>query len=147
MFRKILVPTDGSERSGKAVDGAIELAKQHGASIVAMNVQPPFRVPPIAEMPSAQFFSEDKYEETIRAYAAEILSDVEIRAKAAGVSCEVATAVYDQPWQAIIDMAERKECDLIFMASHGRRGVAGLLLGSETQKVLTHCKVPVLVYR
>ena len=57
------------------------------------------------------------------------------------------TAVYDQPYQAIIDMAERKGCDLIFMASHGRRGVAGLLLGSETQKVLTHCKVPVLVYR
>ncbi|MFA7505219.1 MAG: universal stress protein [Burkholderiaceae bacterium] len=147
MFKKILVPTDGSELSSKAVTGAIALAKLHGAELVAMNVQPPFRVPPIAEMPSAQFFSEDKYEETIRAYAAEILGEVETQAKAAGVACDIATAVYDQPWQAIIDMAERKGCDLIFMSSHGRRGVAGLLLGSETQKVLTHCKVPVLVYR
>src|SRR5690606_36718988 len=142
MCKKILVPTDGSELSGKEVDGAIKLAKKHGASIVAMNVEPPFRVPPIAEMPSAQFFSEDKYEETIRAYAAEILSDAENRAKAAGVACEVATAVYDQLWQAINDMAERKQCDLIFMASHGGRGVAGLLLCSETQTELTHCKVP-----
>jgi len=147
MFKKILVPTDGSDLSGKAVAGAIALAKLHGASLVAMNVQPPFRVPPIAEMPSAQFFSEDKYEETIRAYAAEILADVETQAKAAGVACEVTTAVYDQPYQAIIDMAERKGCDLIFMASHGRRGVAGLLLGSETQKVLTHSTIPVLVFR
>ena len=147
MFKKILVPTDGSELSGKAVDGAIDLAKIHGASIVAMNVQPPFRVPPIAEMPSAQFFSEDKYEETIRAYAAEILSDVENRAKAAGVACEVATAVYDQPWQAIIDMAERKGCDLIFMSSHGRRGLSALVLGSETNKVLPHSSIPVLIFR
>lgn len=148
MFTRILVPSDGSELSERAVDGAVELAKIHGATLVAVNVQPPFRVPPIAEVvPSGQFFSEEKYEETIRSYAAQILSGVEQRAQAAGVQYEVATAVYDQPWEAIIDMAERKSCDLIFMASHGRRGVAGLLLGSETQKVLTHCKIPVLVYR
>jgi len=75
------------------------------------------------------------------------LGDARAKATSAGVPCEVVSVVNDSPWQAIIETAQRQGCDLVFMASHGRRGVAGMLLGSETQRVLTHCKVPVLVYR
>ncbi|MEZ5728992.1 MAG: universal stress protein [Burkholderiaceae bacterium] len=147
MFKKILVPTDGTELSGRAVSGAIRFAAEQKASIVALNVQPPYRMPPMAEVPTAQFLSEEQYEAGIKEYTASMLGSVVEEAKAAGVACETATAMYDHAYQAVIDIAESKGCDLIFMASHGRRGVAGLLLGSETTKVLTHCKIPVLVYR
>jgi nucleotide-binding universal stress UspA family protein len=79
--------------------------------------------------------------------AREILMAHEASAKAAGVSCASVTSISDIPYEAIIAAAEKVGADLIFMASHGRRGISGLLLGSETQKVLTHSKIPVLVYR
>ncbi len=88
-----------------------------------------------------------QYERAHESRAREVLGDARSRATTAGVPCEVISVVNDAPWQAIIEAAQRQGCDLVFMASHGRRGVAGMLLGSETQRVLTHCKVPVLVYR
>ena len=121
MFRKILVPTDGSELSGNAVAAAIKLAEENGASLLALTIQPIYRPPMVAE--------------------------VAARAKTAGVPCTTRVQFDASTWEAIIREAREEGCDLIFMASHGRRGMAGLLLGSETQKVLTHCKIPVLVYR
>lgn len=147
MFKRILVPTDGSELSDKAVAGAIALAKIHGAGLVVVNVQPPFRKLPLTDAPSPDAYSADKYLQTVRGHAAEIVARVKAQAEEAGVAVETRTTVSEQPFRAIVDVAEGDGCDLIFMASHGRRGVAGLLLGSETQKVLTHCKVPVLVFR
>ncbi len=147
MFKRILVPTDGSELAMKAVKGAIALAAETQASVVALNVQPPFRTPPVSEVPTAQFLSPEQYEANVKEYAATVLTAAVDLAKAAGVACETVTAMYDQAYEAIIETAERKGCDLIFMASHGRRGVSALLLGSETNKVLTHCKIPVLVFR
>ena len=147
MFRRILVPTDGSELSTNSVNAAIALAKESGASIVALNVQPVYRPPVVAEVPVADVYSQEEYEAGALEVANKILADVGAAAAAAGVGCRTVAQLDSSPYEAIIRVARDEGCDLIFMASHGRRGMAGLLLGSETQKVLTHCKIPVLVYR
>jgi nucleotide-binding universal stress UspA family protein len=147
MFRKILVPTDGSELSAGAVAAALKLAEENGASVLALNIQPIYRPPIVAEVPVADFYTQDEYEKGAFEVAGKLLADVEAKAKAAQVPCKTLTVLDPSPWETIIRVAREEGCDLIFMASHGRRGMAGLLLGSETQKVLTHCKIPVLVYR
>jgi nucleotide-binding universal stress UspA family protein len=147
MFRRILVPTDGSELSNKAVDAAIALAKDNGASIVALNVQAEYRPPVVAEVPVGDIYSREEYEAGATRVSEKLLGDVAAKAKAVGVEVKQVSQLASSPWETIIKAARDEGCDLIFMASHGRRGMAGLLLGSETQKVLTHCKVPVLVYR
>lgn len=147
MFRKILVPTDGSELSGSAVTASLKLAEENGASIVALNIQPTYRPPIVAEVPVADFYSQEEYEKGALEVGGKLLADVAALAQAASVPCKTVVQMDASPWEAIIRVARDEGCDLIFMASHGRRGMAGLLLGSETQKVLTHCKIPVLVYR
>ncbi len=147
MFRRILVPTDGSELSNKAVDAAISLAKDAGASIVALNVQAEYRPPVVAEVPVGDIYSREEYEAGATRVSEKLLGDLAAKAKAVGVEVKQVSQLASSPWETIIKAARDEGCDLIFMASHGRRGMAGLLLGSETQKVLTHCKVPVLVYR
>ena len=147
MFRRILVPTDGSELSNKAVEAAIALAKDNGASIVALNVQAEYRPPVVAEVPVGDIYSREEYEAGATRVSEKLLGDVAAKAKADGVEVKQLSQRASSPWETIIKAARDEGCDLIFMASHGRRGMAGLLLGSETQKVLTHCKVPVLVYR
>ncbi len=147
MFRRILVPTDGSELSNKAVAAALSLASESGASIVALNVQPEYRPPVVAEVPMGDIYSREEYEAGATRVAEKLLADVAAKAKAASVEVRTVAQLAPSPWETIIRVAREEGCDLIFMASHGRRGVVGLLLGSETQKVLTHCKVPVLVYR
>jgi nucleotide-binding universal stress UspA family protein len=144
MFNRILVPTDGSEITGKAVDTAIGLAKSVNAKLYTLSVKEPFPYSAISEMqptPPQEFFDAQE-----RIAAARVKA---VRALAEGMSvvCEAHTVEALHPWEAIIEHARRHECDLIVMASHGRRGVTALLLGSETQKVLTHSKVPVLVVR
>ncbi len=144
MFKRILVPTDGSDITGKAVDTAIALAKSVGAQLYAISVKEPFPYSAISEMqptPPQEFFDAQER------IAAKRLSLVNEAAKTAGVSCQSHSVEALHPWEAIIDHAKRMECDLVVMASHGRRGVTALLLGSETQKVLTHSTVPVLVVR
>lgn len=144
MFKRILVPTDGSDITGKAVDTAIALAKSVGAQLYAISVKEPFPYSAISEMqptPPQEFFDAQER------IAAKRLSLVTEAAKTAGVSCQAHSVEALHPWEAIIDHAKRMECDLVVMASHGRRGVTALLLGSETQKVLTHSTVPVLVVR
>ena len=144
MFKRILVPTDGSDITGKAVDKAIGLAKSVGATLYAISVKEPFPYSAISEMqptPPQEFFDA---QERIAAKRLALVTDA---AKAAGVACQAHSVEALHPWEAIIDHAKRNECDLVVMASHGRRGVSALLLGSETQKVLTHSTIPVLVVR
>lgn len=144
MFKRILVPTDGSDITGKAVDTAIALAKSVGAQLYTISVKEPFPYSAISEMqptPPQEFFDAQER------IAAKRLALVTEAAKTAGVGCQAHSVEALHPWEAIIDHAKRMECDLVVMASHGRRGVTALLLGSETQKVLTHSTVPVLVVR
>ena len=144
MFKRVLVPTDGSDITSKAIATAIELAKLVGAQLYAISVKEPFPYSAISEMqptPPQEFFDAQERIATQRVQAV-----VEL-AKAAGIACQAHTVEALHPWEAIIDHAISLECDLLVMASHGRRGVSALLLGSETQRVLTHSKVPVLVVR
>ena len=115
-----------------------------GAQLYTISVKEPFPYSAISEMqptPPQEFFDAQERIATKRVQAVVGASG------AAGVACEAHTIEALPPWEAIIDYAKRMECDLLVMASHGRRGVSALLLGSETQKVLTHSKVPVLVVR
>lgn len=147
MFKNILVPTDGSDLSASTVARAIAFAKEAGAKVTFFYAQPDFPTPIYGE---GALFDPTTPEQFARAAAAEaekILGQAKAAAEADGVACNTDTIVSEVPFEAIIASCERNACDLIFMASHGRRGLSGLLLGSETQKVLTHSKVPVLVYR
>jgi nucleotide-binding universal stress UspA family protein len=138
MFKHILIPTDGSDLSRKAILYGVQLAKESGAKVTGLTVAEPYRA---AAMDAVLVpVDEGDYEEQSR-----VLS--EKAAQAAGVPCETIREVHDQPYRAIIDAAQALGCDLIVMASHGRRGISALLLGSETAKVLTHSTIPVLVYR
>jgi nucleotide-binding universal stress UspA family protein len=144
MFHRILVPTDGSDITKKATDTAIALAKSVNARVYTVSVKEPFPYSAISEMqptPPQEFF--DAQERIASSRVKAVRDDC----VALGVPCEAHTLEALHPWEAIIDHARRQECDLIVMASHGRRGVSALLLGSETQNVLTHSKVPVLVVR
>ena len=144
MYRRILVPTDGSEITAKAVRAGIGLAKALGAQLLTISVKEPFPYSAISEMqptPPQDFF------EAQERIALERVGAVVTACQAAGVACEAHTVEAFHPWEAIIEHAQRSGCDLLVMASHGRRGVSALLLGSETQKVLTHTQLPVLVVR
>jgi nucleotide-binding universal stress UspA family protein len=145
MYRHILIPTDGSDLAGKAVQHGIGFAKEVGARITALTVSEPF--PMMAAYPAVIQDAPASYRERSAEYAGRVLDAVANAVKAAGVACETVHVEAGQPYQAIIDTAESKQCDLIVMASHGRRGVSAIVLGSETVKVLTHSKIPVLVYR
>jgi nucleotide-binding universal stress UspA family protein len=140
-----LLPTDGSQLSKAAIQKGVQFAKSINAKVTGLYVMPEFHaVTDKTEMTgdTGQEFARD-----CRAVADGFLSVIEEAAEAAGVACDTALATSDCPYEAIIKGAEEKGCDLIMMASHGRKGLQGLTLGSETQKVLTHCKIPVLVYR
>ena len=148
MYKHILVPTDGSRLSVKAVKAAVQLAKTLGAKVTGLYVIPPY-VPPmygeaVVYVPEV---SPKRYKELSEKEARKALAAIEVEAQTAGVPCKAASITADQAWQGIIRSARAKKCDLIVMASHGRRGLTGLLLGSETTKVLTHSKIPVLVCR
>ena len=148
MFTNILVPTDGGPLSRKAARAAVELAKSVKAKVTSIHVTPPFHV-----VVSADFYvppdllSAENYDTAVAKSAAKALAEAEKLCKEAGVPWEGMHVSNDVTYEAIIAAARRKRCDLILMASHGRRGVAAVVLGSETNKVLTHSKVPVLVYR
>lgn len=147
MFKHILVPTDGSALSDSTVARAVSFAKETGARITFFYSQPDFPMPIYGEGALIDPTTPEQFAKSAASEAEAILSKARGAAEAAGVACDSDTAVNEVPYEAIIDAADRHGCDLIFMASHGRRGLSGLLLGSETQKVLTHSKVPVLVYR
>ena len=148
MFKHILLPTDGSKPSDRAVQRGIEFAKAVKAKVTAVHAVPEFRMiveegfisPMSAEL-------KNRFERESQEHAKKMLAKVQKAAKAAGVKCETVALVSDFPYQQIIGTAKKKKCDLIVMASHGRKGLSSLLLGSETAKVLTHSKIPVLVVR
>jgi nucleotide-binding universal stress UspA family protein len=145
MYTHILIPTDGSELAGKAVQDGIALAKRIGAKATALTVLPPFHV-----LTTDTQMLEDtpaQYKVRMQAHAEKTLGAVVQAAQTSGVACEMVHVEHEHPYQAIIDTAESKGCDLIVMASHGRHGISAILLGSETVKVLTHSKIPVLVHR
>jgi nucleotide-binding universal stress UspA family protein len=145
MFKHILIPTDGSDLSRKAVLYGVRLAKESGAKVTALTIAEPYRVASMDAVLIA--ISEDEYEEESRRMSQKALDQVKMAAEAANVPCETIREIHDQPYRAIIDAAHALNCDLIVMASHGRRGISALLLGSETVKVLTHSTIPVLVFR
>ena len=144
MFKRILVPTDGSDITTKAVQTAITLAKEQGATLATISVKEPFPYSAISEMqpvPPQEFYDAQE-----RIAAARVKAVVDA-ASAAGVAGSGHTVEALHPWEAILDHAKAQQCDLIVRASHGRRGVAALLLGSETSRVLTHSEIPVLVIK
>jgi nucleotide-binding universal stress UspA family protein len=145
VYSNILIPTDGSELAGKAVSHGVELAKAIGAKVTILTVTLPFRIFS-AEEAMIEDTPADYAEQTAKQAAATLNAATAV-AKAAGVPVETMQAENDRPYQAIIDAATSKGADLIVMASHGRKGLSALILGSETANVLTHCKIPVLVHR
>jgi nucleotide-binding universal stress UspA family protein len=145
MYSNILIPTDGSELAGKAVQHGIALAKRIGAKVTVLTVLPPFHIfttdTQMLEDTPAQ------YKARMQEHAEKTLVAVADAAQAAGAACEMVHVEHEHPYRAIIDTAESKGCDLIVMASHGRHGISAIVLGSEAVKVLTHSKIPVLVHR
>jgi len=148
MFKNILVPVDGSELSNATVKQACSFARETGARLTFYYAKPDYFPAYIsgevvlggAGVDEALLAAMEKQSENLLREAGQAATD-------AGVVFDTLSTEYDSPHEGIIAAAESQVCDLIFMASHGRRGASALLLGSETQKVLTHCKIPVLVYR
>lgn len=147
MFKNILLPTDGSRLSAKAIKSGLAFAKSIDAEVTGCYVVEPFQpyyfgdyIPP--DMPTPK-----EFERHAREAGEKYLGQMETAARAAGLKFRAAVVKADTPYGGIISAAKKAKCDLIFMASHGRRGLSGILLGSETHKVLTHSKIPVLVYR
>ena len=145
MYKNILIATDGSDLATTAVKHGVDFAKEIGAKVTGLTVTEPFHVWSLK--PSQLEYTPAEYKKHSQAQAEKVLGSVSAAADSAGVSCETLHVEHEHPYQAIIDTAASKGCDLIVMASHGRRGVAAVVLGSETVKVLTHSKIPVLVYR
>lgn len=145
MYKHILIPTDGSELSHKAIREGIDLAKSINAQVTLLTTTPPFTVIStdslvVADTPENYAYDADRLARSRLAVGEEY-------AKAKGV-CSISQHVYaEHPYEAIVAAAPKNQCDLILMASHGRKGLKGIVLGSETQKVLTHTKIPVLVCR
>ena len=147
MFKHILLPTDGSTISKKAVKRGIDLAKKCGARVTAFHAVPEFKLMVDEGITMLSPALKKRFEDEGRARAQKMLDDIARQARARGVRCSTLCVASDLPYQQIVATARTKKCDLILMASHGRRGISSLLLGSETAKVLLHTKVPVLVVR
>ena len=147
MFKHILVPTDGSQLSEDTARRAVSFAKEAGARITAFFAKPEFPVTYYGEGVLIDSTTPEKFAELSEEQAQKILGFVENLCQQEGVRCTTMSLTSDVPYEAIIEAATQCDCDLIFMSSHGRRGLSALLLGSETNKVLTHTNIPVLVYR
>jgi len=141
------VPTDGSNLSARAIREAVAFAKALGARITGFYAGPNYSVQVYGDFVPSDFITPQEFAQQTKRTAALYLGAIEKAAGAADVRCKTVQVLSDTPWKAIIKAAHANKCDVIFMASHGRRGLAGLLLGSETTKVLTHSKIPVLVHR
>lgn len=147
MFKHILLPTDGSKLSERAVRIGIDLAKKSRSRVTAIHVVPEFKLMVDEGITMMIPALKKRFEDEGRARAQKMLDKIARRAHARGVRCATLCVASDLPYQQIIATARKKKCDLILMASHGRRGLSSLLLGSETAKVLLHSKRPVLIVR
>ena len=148
MYQHLLIPTDGSDLSEKAVREGIDFARSVGARVTAFVAVPEYQLPGPGEMLAhKRVISIEEHEERARQHAQSVLAEIAARAAAAGVDYDTDYALSDRPHEAIIDAAKKHGCDLIFMASHGRSGLSEFLYGSETKGVLTHSTIPTLVVR
>ena len=145
MLKKILVPTDGSELSRKAIDGAVDVATRLGSSLIGISVTEPYPYSALSDYAPRETHAQ--YEARVKQEASANLAALVEAAKRANIGVETEVVSAFNPYEAIIETAKARDCDTIFMASHGRRGLSGLLLGSETHKVLTHSTIPVVVFR
>ena len=145
MFKHILIPTDGSDLSTSAIEQGIKFAAGIGASVTGLTVVPNLQL--LDYQVGILEETRQTLNEAAKSRAHAILEVLAKAAKTASVKCKIEAVVSDQPYKAIVDAAEKHGCDLILMASHGRHGIGGVLLGSVTNKVLTHSKIPVLVLR
>ena len=144
MYKRILVPTDGSDITQRAISTAVSLAKLTGAEIFTISVKDPYPYSAISEM---QPTLPQEFLDAQERVATKNVTQVRDACTAAGIACTAHTVESVSVWEAVVDYAKQKDCDLVVMASHGRRGVQALLLGSETNRVLTHSAVPVLVVK
>lgn len=147
MFKKILVPTDGSDLSKRAIYAAVEFAHANGSEIIAISVAEPYVYGTFAEGSIAIPMGPSLYEERAQQLAQQYVEKVAQLARARNVPCRTMMAKSFKPYEEIIEAAKRFHCDVIFMASHGRKGLNRLFVGSETQKVLAYSTIPVLVFR
>jgi nucleotide-binding universal stress UspA family protein len=148
VFKHILVATDGSTKSVRAIKGAIALSNTLRARLTCIHVAITFAPSIFIDgMAYGTKFSTRQYEEFTKRHAKRALRVFDRHAEKAGIARDSQVITADEPWQGILRAARENRSELIVMASHGRRGIAGLVLGSETIKVLTHSKLPVLVYR
>jgi nucleotide-binding universal stress UspA family protein len=147
MFKNILIPTDGSPLSQKAVVQGVALAKSVGAKVTAFFAAPPATPIVYRDHLPVGYATPGEHEEMIRKTAAKYLGFVERAAKKAGISCESVHVTSDYPEEGIVKVAQKKKCDLIVMATHGQGGLRGMFIGSVTQKVLNQAKIPVMVFR
>jgi nucleotide-binding universal stress UspA family protein len=147
MFKNILVPTDGSPRSVRAIARAVRLAHEQNARVTGVYVSPAYRQEIRDDMASLRYKSPQASAAAARRNADRHLREVRQTAAEFGVPCELVRAVGDRPYDEIVRTANRMKCDLICMASHGRTGLSKLLLGSQTSRVLALSKVPVMVVR
>jgi len=145
MFKHILIPTDGSDLSNIAVVNGVRFAKEIGAQITGLTVTAPYHYVAVEAMPVGD--TPERYEEDIKLQAERNLAALKATAEEAGVALQLVHTSSDFPYEEIVKTAQEKGCDVIFLASHGRRGVRAIIMGSETTKVLTHTKIPVVVYR
>lgn len=145
MFRHLLVPTDGSPLSAKAAQAAVNFAREVGARLTALSVAEPFPYSALSE--SAFLPDQTRFEKQMQDHARRYVEDVAELAAAAGVPCDTRVALSFSPYEEIVRTAEELDCDVVFMASHGRKGINRLFVGSETQKVLAHSALPVMVFR
>ena len=147
MFKRILIPTDGSAVAGKAIKAGAALAKEMGASVTGYYAVEP----PPTHLYGEGYLADKRLVQELEKRAGDVaqqsLDEIRDAAKASGVPCETVVGKSVVPWRGIVEAAEKNGCDAIFMASNGHRGLTGLLLGSVTHKVLTHSKIPVLVFR
>lgn len=145
MYQHILIPTDGSALATTAVKQGLDFAKAIGAEVTILTVHEPFHIFTLENQMITD--TSDIYKEHAARHAKSILGKCETLSKARDVRCTLLDVESDYPYEAIVDTAKKKKCDLIAMASHGHGGVKAVILGSETQKVLAHSSIPVLVYR
>ena len=145
MFKHILIPTDGSELSNVAITNGVRFAKEIGARVTGLTVTAPYHYVAVESMQVSD--TAEQYAIDMKALAKRHLDVIGQAAAQAGVPCELMHRSSDHPYEEIVTAAQEHGCDVIFQASHGRRGMRALIMGSETNKVLTHTKIPVLVYR
>jgi nucleotide-binding universal stress UspA family protein len=147
MYKHILIPTDGSEIAEKAVQAGINFARDAGAKVTWFTAVPSYQLPSEADLMARHAVSLEEHNKRAREKAEDILAGPAQRSLAAGIACDTDHAQSDHPYEAIIAAAQRHGCDLIFMASHGRKLLPALFFGSETRDVLAHSTIPTLVYR